>query len=164
MCLFVQSASQELRYLGTFFLFCFDRKVPHAYFRAGLSHTITRCARHVSCSLHTWMNNGVNWNKVENKSHCDPFNPQIYTCMRASCSCIGLLHWFWEEGGNGGDSSLTCTGTVFVLQIPWPASPTRRDECKWAGKDLSVRAKTIHLAIGCQRFLFFLPLHSHKCF
>nr|XP_029136724.1 semaphorin-3ab-like [Labrus bergylta] len=22
-------------------------------------------------------------------------------------------------------------------QIPWPASPTRRDECKWAGKDLS---------------------------
>ena len=84
-----------------FFLFCFDRKVPHAYFRPGLSHTITRCARHVSCSLHTWMNNGVNWNKVENKSHCDPFNPHIYTCMRASCSCIGLLHWFWEEGGGG---------------------------------------------------------------
>lgn len=55
-------------------------------------------------------------------------------------------------GGGGGDSSLTCTGTVFVLQIPWPASPTRRDECKWAGKDLSVRAKTIHLASGCQRF------------
>ncbi|TMS05177.1 Semaphorin-3ab [Larimichthys crocea] len=23
------------------------------------------------------------------------------------------------------------------VQIPWPASPTRRDECKWAGKDLS---------------------------
>uniref|UniRef100_A0A8C5GJD3 Sema domain-containing protein n=1 Tax=Gouania willdenowi TaxID=441366 RepID=A0A8C5GJD3_GOUWI len=22
-------------------------------------------------------------------------------------------------------------------QIPWPASPSRRDECKWAGKDLS---------------------------
>lgn len=32
----------------------------HEYFRTGLSHTITRCARHVSCSLHTWMNNGVN--------------------------------------------------------------------------------------------------------
>ncbi len=42
------------------FPFCFYRKVPHEYFRPGLSHTITRCARHVSCSLHTWMNNGVN--------------------------------------------------------------------------------------------------------
>ncbi|TNN48358.1 Semaphorin-3A [Liparis tanakae] len=27
-------------------------------------------------------------------------------------------------------------------QIPWLASATRRDECKWAGKDLSVRAQT----------------------
>ncbi|XP_054632944.1 semaphorin-3ab [Dunckerocampus dactyliophorus] len=24
-----------------------------------------------------------------------------------------------------------------IVQIPWLASPTRRDECKWAGKDLS---------------------------
>lgn len=70
------------------FLFCFYRKVPHEFFRPGLSHTITRCARHVSCSLHTWMNNGVNWNKVDNKSHCDPHNPQIYTCVHSSCSCI----------------------------------------------------------------------------
>ena len=41
-------------------LFCFLRKVPHEYFRPGLSHTITRCARHVSCSLHAWVNDGVN--------------------------------------------------------------------------------------------------------
>lgn len=59
-----------------------------------------------------------------------------------------------------GDSFLTYKETVFVLQIPWPASPTRRDECKWAGKDLSVRAKTIHLASGCQHFA---PAHSHRC-
>lgn len=32
---------------------------------------------------------------------------------------------------------------MFPLQIPWPASSTRRDECKWAGKDTSVRAKRL---------------------
>lgn len=68
--------------------FLFYTKVPHEYFRPGLLHTITRCARHVRCSLHTWMNNGVNWNKVDNKSHCDLFNPHMYTCMHTSCSCI----------------------------------------------------------------------------
>lgn len=72
-------------------LFCFYRRVPREYFRPRLSHTITRCARHVRCSLHTWMNNGVNWNKVDNKSHCDPFNPQMYTCMHTSCSSVNSL-------------------------------------------------------------------------
>lgn len=139
-------------------LFCFYRKVPHEYFRLGLSHTITRCARHVSCSLHTWMNNGINCNKVDNKSHCDP-STLIYThaCTQA---VAGLTHFVKLILGES-DSFLTYTGTVFVLQIPWPASPTRRDECKWAGKDLSVRAKTIHLASGCQQLE---PLHSHICF
>lgn len=54
-------------------------------------HTLWQCARHVSCSQLTWMNNGVNWNKVDNKSHCDHFNPQIYTCMHTSCSAP----WLW---------------------------------------------------------------------
>lgn len=86
----IQSASQAAQ-VSRDFLFCFYRKEPHEYFRPGLSHTITRCARHVSCSLHTWMNNGVNWNKVDNKSHCDPFNPHIYTCVHTSSGWIESL-------------------------------------------------------------------------
>lgn len=82
-----QSGTQVSRDL----LLCFDTKVPHEYFRARLLHTITRCARHVRCSLHTWMNNGVNWNKVDNKSHCDLFNPHIQACMHTSCTCVDSL-------------------------------------------------------------------------
>lgn len=51
---------------------------------------------------------------------------------------------------------------VFVLQVPWLASSTKRDECKWAGKDLSVRAKTIHLASWLQHFASPFPTAAEE--
>lgn len=76
-----QSGAQVSRDLP----FCFYTKVPHAYFRPRRLRMITRRARHVRCSLHTWMNNGVNWNKVDNKSLCALFTsppPHTHICSK----------------------------------------------------------------------------------
>lgn len=53
---------------------------------SGSLHTITCCVRTVRCSLYTWMNNGVNWNKVDNKSHRDLFNPRVHAHADRSCA------------------------------------------------------------------------------
>lgn len=57
---------------------------------SGSLHTITCCVRTVRCSLYTWMNNGLNWNKVDNKSYCDLFNPSGRPQLRRLASKHGL--------------------------------------------------------------------------
>uniref|UniRef100_A0A667ZB84 Sema domain, immunoglobulin domain (Ig), short basic domain, secreted, (semaphorin) 3Ab n=1 Tax=Myripristis murdjan TaxID=586833 RepID=A0A667ZB84_9TELE len=92
---------------------------------------------------------------MENKSHCDPLNPHHFTHMHAHTllshrpiTFDGLTFWpgflihglhLRELGQSDSmrDHFFKFFVTLSMLQITWPASPSRRDECKWAGKDLS---------------------------
>lgn len=62
----------------------------------GRLHTITCCVRTVRCSQYTWMNNGVNRNKVDNKSHCDLLNP-VYA-HRPCARRLQLHHLASKDG------------------------------------------------------------------
>lgn len=139
----------------------------------GRLHTITCCVRTVRCSRYTWMNNGVNWNKVDNKSLCNLFNPHVRTQAAAALTCI-QAQILWTRLFH-----INSKCVLSLLQIPWLASPTRRDECKWAGKDLSVRAEIIYLTragasafhptallemFGKMTLLFFTNVHFGKIY
>lgn len=84
---FVLNQSAGFRYLRIFISES-KEKVLHVYFRWGLSHAVRHCSRHVSCTLHTWVNHVVNWNKVENRLLCDPFNSHKHTSMHTSCKSL----------------------------------------------------------------------------
>lgn len=92
-----------------------------------------------SCKIEEWVNQASSvWNVTNQKSSSWNYTNSVFFWFTALTHSLLFRETTRESLLSTSSTVWLCLFFLIFAQIAWPATPSKRDECKWAGKDLGV--------------------------